>query len=209
MNQVDTASRLARQMAFLIECDRLKDIVRQSLCIRSRRNENSAEHSWHLALFAIVLAEHENTASSETAQPPLDVLRVVKMLILHDIVEIDAGDTFAYDDAAGATQHEREANAATRLFGLLPEDQAKDFRSLWDEFEARTTREARFAQALDRVQPVLLNCLTEGRAWRDNGVTANQVLARNARIGEGSARLWQHLQDLIRRAIADGHLPAD
>ncbi|MDX2185566.1 MAG: HD domain-containing protein [Opitutaceae bacterium] len=202
MNGSDPAARLARQMEFLIECDHLKDIVRQSLCIHSRRNETDAEHSWHLALFALTLAEHANETGA-----PLDVLRVVKMLILHDIVEIDAGDTFAYDDAGLATQVERERRAADRLFGLLPEDQGREFRSHWEEFEKRETPEARFAHAVDRLQPVLLNCLTEGRAWRDNGVTAEKVLERNRKIEEGSRLLWSQAERWIREAIKSGRLP--
>src|SRR5437879_2714104 len=121
-------SRLSQQIAFLVECDKLKEIFRQTVNTQSRRAENDAEHSWHLCLCVIVLAEHANT-------PRLDVLRVLKMLILHDLVEIDAGDTFAYDTARMVDQHAREAVAADRIFGLLPADQAKEFRALWDEFE--------------------------------------------------------------------------
>lgn len=191
--------RLAQQMRFIIEVDKLKEVFRQSLCTQSRRRENDAEHSWHLCLMVIVLAEHSNH--------PVDVLRILKMLLLHDIVEIDAGDTYAYDQAGQSGQHDREALAADRLFGLLPPDQATEFRALWDEFEARQTPEARFAAAVDRCQPMLLNCLTEGTAWRKHGVTRPKVLARNGHAAEGSAALWQHMLARLDQAVASGHLP--
>ncbi len=194
-----TPDRLSRQIRFIAEVDKLKEIVRQTLCTQSRRQENDAEHSWHLALLVIVLAEHSN-------HQPLDVLRVLKMVILHDLVEIDAGDTFAYDTARMADQHERECRAADRIFGLLPEDQCAEFRALWDEFEARQTPEARFAAAVDRFQPMLLNCLTEGAAWRQHGVTSDRVIARNQHIQNGSAALWDHARRMIDEAVRAGHL---
>jgi putative hydrolase of HD superfamily len=191
--------RLEQQIRFIVEADRLKEIFRQTLCSRSRRAENDAEHSWHLCLAVIVLAEHAN-------QPGLDVLRVLKMLIVHDLVEIDAGDTFVYDTARMADQHEREARAADRIFGLLPGDQAQDFRALWDEFEERRSPEARFASAVDRFQPILLNCLTEGSSWRRHGITEDRVLARNAMVADGSRELWDHTVKMIREAVEAGHL---
>ncbi|BET69124.1 HD domain-containing protein [Opitutales bacterium ASA1] len=194
------ADRLARQMAFLVEADRLKEIFRQTLNSQSRRQENDAEHSWALCLFVMTLAEHANA--------PVDVLRVLKMLLIHDLVEIDAGDTFAYDTSRMADQHEREARAADRIFGLLPEDQAHEFRALWDEFEAKTTPEARFASAVDRMQPMLLNCLTEGAAWRKHGITRERILERNAHIAEGSRRLWEYASTMVEQAVAAGHVPA-
>jgi len=195
-----TAERLARQVAFLVECDRLKEVFRQTLNTRSRRRENDAEHSWALCLFVITLAEHSAT--------PVDVLRVLKMLLIHDLVEIDAGDTFAYDTARMADQHEREARAADRLFGLLPQDQTAEFRALWDEFEAKETPEAKFATAVDRFQPMLLNCLTEGAAWRTNGVRHGQVIARNeAAVTAGSPHLWTHIAARVDEAVRAGHLP--
>ena len=192
-------SRITQQIRFIIEADKLKEILRQTLCSQSRRQENDAEHSWHLCLLVITLAEHSNT-------PDLDVLRVLKMVIIHDLVEIDAGDTFAYDTARMAGQHEREAIAADRIFGLLPADQALQFRVLWDEFEARQTPEAKFAAAVDRFQPMLLNCLTEGAAWRAHGVTADRVVARNRHIAEGSVTLWTYASRMLDEAIAAGHL---
>lgn len=191
--------RLAQQIRFIIEADKLKEIFRQTLVTQSRRRENDAEHSWHLTLLVIILAEHSNVQ-------PLDVLRVLKMLIIHDLVEIDAGDTFAYDTARMADQHEREASAADRIFGLLPTDQTSELRALWDEFEARTTPEAKFAAAVDRFQPMLLNCLTEGAAWKNHGVTSDRVIARNQHIAEGATALWEHMSQRIAEAVAVGHL---
>jgi putative hydrolase of HD superfamily len=195
-----SSPRLEDQIRFIVEADKLKEIFRQTLCIQSRRPENDAEHSWHLCLLVIVLAEYANT-------PALDILRVLKMVILHDLVEIDAGDTFAYDSEKQAGQHEREARAADRIFGLLPPDQALAFRAAWDEFEERKTPEARFAAAVDRFQPMLLNLNTEGAAWRKHGITADRVQARNAHIAEGSAPLWECMAAKIREAVATGILP--
>lgn len=192
-------TRLSRQIEFIAECDRLKEIFRQTLNTHSRRAENDAEHSWHLCLCVIVLAEHANVRS-------LDVLRVLKMIIVHDLVEIDAGDTFAYDVAAMANQHEREAIAADRIFGLLPPDQAADFRALWDEFEAKATPEAKFATAVDRFQPMLLNCRTEGAAWKKHGVTQDRVVARNRHIADGCDPLWRYAEKMLQDIVDGGHL---
>lgn len=193
------AERLRQQIAFITEVDKLKEIFRQTILTQSRRAENSAEHSWHFALMIIVLAEHSN-------HRPLDVLRILKMVLIHDLVEIDAGDTFAYDEKNRADQHEREAQAATRIFGLLPPDQTGEFRALWDEFEARETPEARFACACDRFHPMLLNCLTQGHAWQKHGVTQDRVLARNAHVAEGSQLIWEYAVKMIDDAVAQGHL---
>ena len=193
-------ARLIQQIRFIVEVDKLKEILRQTLLTQSRRQENDAEHSWHLCLMVLVLAEHANT-------PNLDVLKVLKMLLIHDIVEIDAGDTFAYDSAQQADQHTRESRAAERIFGLLPADQTAEFRGSWDEFEARATPEAKFAAALDRFQPMLQNCLTEGVAWRQNGVTSDRVFARGRYIAEGAPAVWEHAAELIAAAVQAGHLP--
>jgi putative hydrolase of HD superfamily len=195
----EAAERLARQIEFIAEVDKLKEIFRQTVNLQSRRAENDAEHSWALCLCVIVLAEHAN-------EPRLNVLRVLKMVIIHDLVEIDAGDTFAYDTARMAGQHEREAVAADRIFGLLPPDQAREFRALWDEFEERATPEAKFASAVDRFQPMLLNCRTDGSAWQRHGVTQDRVLARNAHIKEGSTALWEYAEQMVQRAVDAGHL---
>ncbi len=194
------ADRLVRQMRFIVEADKLKEVFRQTLVTQSRRSENSAEHSWHFALMVITLAEHSN-------HRPLDVLRILKMVLIHDLVEIDAGDTFAYDVVNMADQHEREARAADRIFGLLPADQAAEFRALWDEFESKQTPESRFAAACDRFHPMLLNCLTEGHAWRKHGVTHDKVLARNAHVADGSRTIWEYAVRMIDEAVGKGHLP--
>lgn len=193
------AARLAQQIEFIAECDKLKEVFRRTLNSQSRRPENDAEHSWHLCLTAIVLAEHAN-------DPKPDLLRVLKMLIVHDLVEIDAGDTFGYDTAGMATQHDRECIAADRIFGLLPADQGREFRALWDEFEAQQTPEAKFALACDRFQPVLLNCRTQGGGWKTHGVTLDRILARNSRIADGSAAVWQAVEPMIRKTAAAGHI---
>lgn len=201
MESIDApAARLARQIEFIVECDKLKDIFRRTQLTQTRRAENDAEHSWHLCLCVIVLAGHAN-------DPKLDVLRVLKMVILHDLVEIDAGDTFAYDTVRMAGQHEREALAADRIFSLLPPDQAREFRGLWDEFEARETAEAKFAAAVDRFQPMLLNCRTQGGAWQKHGITHDRVVARNRHIAEGCEPLWRYADQMLHEAVAAGHLP--
>jgi putative hydrolase of HD superfamily len=192
------AERLQSQFAFLIECDRLKEIVRQTLNVHTGRQENDAEHSWALCLFVMTLAEHSNA--------PIDVLRVMKMLLIHDVVEIDAGDTFAYDTLRLADQHEREARAADRIFGLLPADQAEEFRGLWDEFEERSTTDAKFAHAIDRCQAMLLNCLSNGVTWSRHHVTFDQIRARNAPINDGATALWTHMSGLLDEIVHAGHL---
>jgi putative hydrolase of HD superfamily len=190
--------RLAGQIAFLLEMDRLKAVLRRTPISDRSRKENSAEHSWHAALAAAVLAEH--------AAEEIDAARAVKMLLVHDVVEIDAGDTFCYDKAGQETRHERETAAAERLFGMLPEDQARDMRALWDEFEARETPEARFAAALDRVLPLLVNYRTSGAAWREHGITYEEVIERNRHIEAGAPLLWKHVKSLIDDAAAKGWL---
>ncbi len=192
-------ARLHQQVEFIVEVDRLKEVLRQNVLTVSGRRENDAEHSWHLCLCVLVLAEHVDA-------PQLDLLRVLKMLILHDLVEIDAGDTFAYDTTGAAMQHEREARAADRIFGLLPEDQSREFRAVWDEFEMRQTPEAHFAAAVDRFQPMLLNARTEGHAWREHGVCASRVMARGAYIREASTSLWEYVQGMLGEAVSRGHL---
>ena len=201
MPNESAAARLVRQIEFIAECDKLKEVFRQTINTQSRRPENDAEHSWHLCLCVIVLAEHANT-------PSLDVLRVLKMLIVHDLVEIDAGDTFAYDAAAMANQHEREVVAANRIFGLLPADQAAEFRALWDEFEAKDTPESKFATAVDRFQPMLLNCRSQGAAWARHGVTHDRVVARNRTIAEGCSELWRYAEAMLQEIVKAGHLAA-
>ncbi len=192
--------RLERQIRFLVEIDRLKAIQRRSLLIDGRRRENSAEHSWHIAVMALVLAEY--------AEAPVDLCRVLKMLLVHDIVEIDAGDTYAYDPGGKVDQAAREAAAAERIFGLLPADQAAELRALWQEFDAGETAEAKFAHAVDRLMPLLHNFHTEGESWQAHGVDQGQVQQRVSAIAAGSQRLWEYADGLVRRAVEAGYLQA-
>ncbi|MEU6814382.1 HD domain-containing protein [Streptomyces sp. NPDC046860] len=181
--------RLRAQLTFLVEVDRLKTVLRQSPLAAADRRENDAEHSWHLAMMVAVLAEHSDE--------PIDVGHTVELVLLHDLVEIYAGDTPLYDSAGGAGQREREEAAAAELFRLLPDDQGRRMRALWDEFEERVTPEARFAKAMDRLQPLLLNWMAKGGTWRTPGVTADDVRARKAVIGDASASLWAAGRHLI------------
>ena len=193
-------SRLEQQIGFILEVEKLKQVFRQTLLVDDKRRENDAEHSWHLALMALLLQEH---AAEEVA-----IHRVVKMVLIHDIVEIDAGDTFAYDEAGQAGKEEREREAAVRSFGMLPAPDGEVLIELWEEFEARATADARYANALDRFQPLLLNYHAGGETWRRHGVRKEQVVARNAHIGEGSPVLWDYARALIDRAVAEGKLDA-
>jgi putative hydrolase of HD superfamily len=195
-----SSERLAQQIRFVIEIDKLKHVLRRTYLLDQSRRENDAEHSWHLAVMTILLHEY--------AETPVDLLRVLKMVLIHDIVEIDAGDAALYDEAGNADKAERELAAADRLFSLLPRDQAEEIRDLWQEFEARITPEARFARALDRVQPILHNYHTGGTTWRELGVTAKQVLAKNRDVVfDGSPALGEYVVGLIADAVAKGYLP--
>ncbi|USX55859.1 HD domain-containing protein [Lentzea sp. HUAS12] len=182
-------SRLRDHLTFLIEVDQLKTVLRASPLAAADRRENDAEHSWHLALMVMTLAEY--------ADEPIDVGHTMKLVVVHDLIEIYAGDTPIYDTELAASQQEREEAAADRLFGILPEDAGREMRALWDEFEARVTPEARFAKAMDRLQPLLLNWMAKGGTWRTPGVTADDVRARKAVIGEGSGKLWEAALQLI------------
>ena len=193
--------RVETQLGFAIEVEQLKQVFRQSLLLGDRRPENDAEHSWHICLMAILLVEH--------ADEDIDLLKVLKMLLIHDLVEIDAGDTFAYDEQANLDKEEREQRAADRLFNLLPEDQAVAYRALWDEFEDRQSAEARYAAALDRLQPLLLNYYTQGAAWQKHGVVKAQVIERNKHIEEGAPALWEFARQLIDDAVERGILGAN
>ena len=191
-------SNLESQITFLVEVDKLKSVLRRNYVIHGNRRENSAEHSWHVALFAMILTEHSNES--------IDVNRVIKMLIIHDIVEVDAGDTFIYDDAGRQTQVSREEEAAARLFALLPSEQGRSFRDLWNEFEAATTPEAKFAKAIDRFAGFLHNYETHGRGWSENGIKRNRVFAVNEKVVDGSATLWEKIQSFIGSAAREGFL---
>jgi putative hydrolase of HD superfamily len=190
--------RLERQLAFVVEMDRLKGIVRRTSLIDGSRLENSAEHSWHLAVAALALAEH--------APDGTDLTRALRMALIHDVVEIDAGDTFGFDEAGYLDKEERETRAAERLFGLLPPDQAAEFRALWDEFEAGATPEARFAVALDRLQPLLVNFNSGGGSWKLHGITLAQIRRRMAPIAEGMPGAWPWVERTIEEACARGYV---
>ena len=187
---------LAARLRFALEIDSLKSVLRRNSVTDGSRRENSGEHSWHLALMAIVLAPH--------AGGPVDVGRVVEMLLVHDLVEIDAGDTFVYDSDARAQQEEVEQRAADRLFALVPGDEGVRLRATWDEFEAATTAEARFAHSVDRIAPLLLNHANHGELWADYGITGDRVRAYNAHIADGAPDLWAAAQALIADAAANG-----
>lgn len=199
MSSESNPSRLDRQIEFILEIDKLKHVYRQSYLIDQSRKENDAEHSWHLAMMTAILAEY--------AAPGLDIMRVMKMVLVHDLVEIDAGDTFIYAVDMAEEKARREMAAADRIFALLPPDQAGDMRALWEEFEARVTPEAKFARAIDRLEPVLLNCHTQGRSWREHGITMEQVIARNQPIiADASPMLEEYFLRLIRDAVTAGYL---
>jgi putative hydrolases of HD superfamily len=190
--------RLGAQVSFMLEADRLKSVLRRTTLADGSRRENSAEHSWHLALAALVLAEH--------TREPIDLARVLSMLVVHDLVEIDAGDTFAYDEAGRADQAQRERLAAERIFALLPDDQAGSLRGLWEEFDRRETADARFAAAVDRLQPVLLNLASGGIAWRENAIRGQQVRERNRHVADGAPALWDLVQETVDEAVERGWL---
>ncbi|MBD2260075.1 HD domain-containing protein [Pseudanabaena sp. FACHB-2040] len=190
--------RLRQQIDFICEIDRLKTILRQTLLMDGSRQENSAEHSWHLALMALTLAEY--------APPKVEITQAIKQLLIHDLVEIDAGDTFCYDAAANLNKAEREQAAADRLFGLLPPDQQLEIRCLWQEFEEQTTPTARFAAALDRIQPLLHNQRTAGGTWKQHGITREQVMQRMAPVEVGAPELWPFVLQIIEECTAAGFI---
>ena len=191
--------RLDRQFAFCQEIDKEKTISRMTYISDGTRRENDAEHAWHAALMAVLLAEYSNE--------PIDIARTMTMLLLHDLVETDAGDAFAYDPEAQAVQHDKEVRAADRIFGLLPEDQRAYFRGLWEEFEDGTSPEARFARVMDNLQPLMLNAMQDGRLWREQGVALRQVLERNRRTPAGSKTLWEYArQSFIQPNVQAGNI---
>ncbi|MGF1740421.1 HD domain-containing protein [Vibrio profundum] len=192
-------SRLEQQLALVVELDKLKTVLRRTRVKEADgRLENSAEHSWHVCLMAVLMEEHANES--------VDIARVVKMLLLHDIVEIDAGDTFVYDAAATCEQQEKELAAAIRLFGMLPDDQGEELKALWLEFEAANSADARYAKALDRIIPMLLNYHNSGQSWVEHQVTREQVIDVNKKIELGSSALWQKAQQMIEQATKNGWL---
>lgn len=190
--------RIEQQAAFAVEIDKVKNIFRQTWLADGSRKENDAEHAWHAALMAVLLAEYSNE--------PIDILKVVKMLLLHDLVEIDAGDSYAYDEAAQATAHEREQKAADRIFGMLPKDQRQEFRDLWDEFEEYETPEAKFAHVMDNFQPLLLNDAADGKGWKEHQVKRANIEKRNRKTSKGSKRINEYIEQIIDRNIEKGNI---
>lgn len=183
--------RLKKQVEFMLELDKMKNLYRQTYVLHEDRKENDAEHSWHLAILAMLMAEHANK--------PVDAVKIIKMVLIHDVVEIDAGDTYCYDEDGNRSKAEREEKAAQRLFGLLPEDQKKESYDLWREFEENSTAESRFANLLDHIQPLLLNYTKNGISWKEHGIFSDQVRKRNL----NSAQASDDIADLIEKIISD------
>jgi putative hydrolase of HD superfamily len=190
--------RLLKQIEFIKEIDKVKYIQRRTRLFNSDRNENDAEHSWHLALMAIVLAEHSNE--------PIDIFKVIKMVLIHDIVEIDAGDTFIYDTNKSHSNTNEERLAANRIFGLLPIEQANELIAIWEEFEAGETNEAKFAKTMDRLEPLLQNTSNNGGTWNELGVDYNKVYEKKKIIKDGSNTIWKYAEELINDSVAKGIL---
>lgn len=190
--------RLEQQLKFIVEIDKVKNIFRQTYLADGERKENDAEHSWHIALMAYLLQEY--------SEEPVDVPKVMLMVLIHDLVEIDAGDTYAYDSEGAKTKREREVKAAERLFGILPEDQGAYLRELWDEFEKYETADAKYAHLLDNFQPLLLNDASNGKSWEEHVVQKEQIYKRNERIPETSEQVWKKMQNIIQKHIDLGHV---
>ena len=191
-------NNLLKQIEFIKEIDKLKYIFRKTKLINSDRPENDAEHSWHLAMMAIILAEHSNE--------PIDVAKVMKMVLIHDIVEIDSGDVFAYDTTKSHDNFDEELKAARRIFGILPEEQAEEFINLWIEFEEMKTPESKFARALDRLEPLLQNASNNGGTWREFDVKYDKVIEKKKAIKDGSEELWKFAKQLIDESVEKGIL---
>ena len=195
-------TRLEKQFDFCREIDKEKFIGRQTYLSDGKRKENDAEHAWHMAIMAILLNEYANEE--------IDVLKTVTMLLIHDLVEIDAGDTYAYDEEGKKTKKEREERAAERIYGLLPQDQQEKLRRLWEEFEAWETPEAKFAHAMYNIQPIMLNAATDGRSWEEHGVHLSQILGRNQHTAEGSAVLWDYArQNFVQPSVESGKIKTE
>jgi putative hydrolases of HD superfamily len=190
--------RLSKQIAFIKEIDKIKYIQRRTKLFNSDRHENDAEHSWHLAMMSIVLAEHSNT--------PIDVLKVLKMVLIHDIVEIDTGDVFLHDTTKNHVNTDEETIAAKRIFGMLPPEQAEEFISIWEEFEAGQTNEAKFAKAMDRFEPLLQNASNKGGTWAEYNVEYDRVVDTAHKIKKGSEMIWNYTEDLLDKSVEEGIL---
>ena len=193
--------RFEKQKQFVLEIDQEKKILRQTHLTGGGRRENDAEHAWHMAVMAYLLREYANE--------PIDLAKTLMIILIHDVVEIDAGDTYAYDESGKATQREREEAAAERIFGLLPEDQGRELRDLFEEFEAYETPEARFAHTMDNFQPVLLNDSNGGGDWREHGVCRSQIEKRNEKTGTGSREIWEYMREIIEKNVRKGNLRKD
>lgn len=189
---------LLQQINFIKEIDKVKYIQRKTKLFNSDRNENDAEHSWHLAMMVVVLAEHSNV--------PIDVLKVMKMVLIHDIVEIDAGDTFIYDTTKSHSNTDEERVAANRIFGMLPEKQAQEFITIWEEFESGLTNEAKFAKTMDRLEPLLQNTSNKGGTWKEFDVDYSKVYEKKVVMKEGSETIWKYAEDLINESVEKGFL---
>lgn len=190
---------LQKQFAFILEADKMKEIFRQNYLANAARKENDAEHSWHLALMAILLRDHFPARN-------VDLNHVLKMVLIHDLVEIDAGDTYAYDEKAALDREVREKAAAGRLYGMLPAEQGRELREIWEEFEAERTPESRFAVVLDRIQPFLLNFASQGRSWQEHGIRKSQLIARYKPVREYAPELWTSIEGMIDEAVKKGYL---
>lgn len=190
--------RFEKQKDFILEIDKEKNILRQTHLSGGGRRENDAEHAWHMAVMVWLLREYANE--------PLDLAKTMMMVLIHDVVEIDAGDTYAYDAAGKATAHDREEKAAERLFGLLPEDQGRELRALWEEFEEYETPEARFAHTMDNFQPMLLNDSNGGGDWKEHGIRRSQTEKRNEKTGTGSREIWEYMKTILDANVAKGSL---
>jgi len=191
--------RFRQQIEFILEVDKLKNVLRKTILMDRSRRENSAEHSWHIALSVLILSEYAKDSD-------VDLFQVMKILLVHDLIEIDAGDTYCYDDQGRKDQTRREKKAADRIFNLLPADQARTLRELWDEFEERKTPESRFANALDRLQPFLHNYFTEGQIWQENNIKSAQVKSRMHPVDDGAPVLWNYVSSLIDDGVKKGFL---
>lgn len=195
-------SRLEKQFEFCLEVDKEKSIKRQTLQSDGITKENDAEHAWHMALMSLLLSEYSNEE--------IDLLKTISMILIHDVVEVDAGDTYAYDEVSKQTQREREEKAADRIFGLLPDDQRDKFRALWEEFEAGETPEAKFARTMDNIQPTMLNNATDGQMWLKNKVKLSQILSRNKNTPKGSQKLWEYsYNNFIQPNVEKGRIIED
>lgn len=196
---MEEKTRLDQQFEFIREIDKEKFIGRQTYLTDAKRKENDAEHAWHMAIMAYLLREYSNRE--------IDILKVIMMLLTHDLVEIDAGDTYAYDEEGKKTKKAREEKAAERIYGLLPREQQEELRALWDEFEAGETQEAKFAHTMDNIQPIMLNAASDGKGWREHEVQLNQIFKRNVHTAEGSEELWEYaFHNFIKPNLENGSI---